>query len=378
MYTLFITRGYPTEKYKTHGIFEFDQAKALLEQGQKVIYASIDLRSIRRKREWGIHKKEVEGVQIYEINIPLGRVPKKILRFFNYLGLKTIYKSILKDKGKPGILHAHFIEEAYSASKFKDEIGVPLVVTEHSSKMNKRDIDKDLKSVAKFTYNKTDALIVVSPSLGKVIKENFHIDSIYVPNIVDLDTFKYEGKDDNKFFKFVSAGHLIELKRMDLIIEAFYKAFNGAKDVKLDIFGEGYKEKMLKELIEEYELGEQVTLRGLCSRKEMAEEFQKSDCFVLPSQTETFGVAYIEALAMGLPVIATKCGGPQVFVNDKNGILIDVDDEDGLIKAMNYMYTNIDNYNGKNIALEIKEKFSAAEVANEIINVYQGVLTGVK
>jgi len=54
MYVLFIARGYPTNKYKTYGIFEFDQAKALAKQGHKVVYAAIDLRSIRRWRKWDL------------------------------------------------------------------------------------------------------------------------------------------------------------------------------------------------------------------------------------------------------------------------------------------------------------------------------------
>lgn len=375
MYTLMITRGYPTQKYKTYGIFEFDQAKALVEQGQRVIYASIDLRSIRRKRKWGIHKREVQGVQIYEINIPLGKVPKKIFRFFNDLGLKLLYKRIVKDHGKPNILHAHFRESAYIGSRLKDRTGIPLVVTEHSSRINKKNIDKEFYSIAKIAYEKTDSLIVVSPSLSEMIEENFHINSIYIPNIVDLNTFKYKSKNDREYFKFVSTGNLIKLKRMDLTIEAFVKAFKDMGNVKLDIFGDGPERKYLESLIEKYDLGEEISLRGACSREEIANTLENSDCFVLPSQTETFGVAYIEALAMGVPVIATRCGGPEVFVNDTNGVLIEVDALDELVEAMKYMYENTGKYDGKSIASEINRKFSSETVARQIIEVYNDVLS---
>ncbi len=375
MYTLMITRGYPTKKYKTYGIFEFDQAKALLEEGQKVIYAAIDLRSIRRKRKWGIHKKEVEGIQVYEINIPLGNVPKTIFRFFNDLGLRLLYKRIVKDYGRPDILHAHFRESAYIGSRLKDRTGIPLVVTEHSSRINKKNIDREFYSIAKIAYEKTNALIVVSPSLGEMIEGNFNISSIYIPNIVDLNTFKYKPKADREYFRFVSTGNLIKLKRMDLIIEAFAKLFKGMADIRLDIFGDGPERKNLKNLIEEYDLSEQISLRGVCGREEIASTLENSDCFVLPSQTETFGVAYIEAIAMGVPVIATRCGGPEVFVNDRNGILIDIDDLDELIEAMNYMYENIKKYDGENIALEINKKFSSETVARQIIDVYKDVLS---
>ena len=95
---------------------------------------------------------------------------------------------------------------------------------------------------------------------------------------------------------------------------------------------------------------------------------------MLASQSETFGVAYIEALAMGVPVIATKCGGPEALENDENGLMEDVNNIEQLIEAMKYMYNNIDRYERKNIAMEIVEKFSPEAVANKIIGIYDEIL----
>lgn len=85
MNVLIIARGYPTNKYKMNGIFEFDQAKALVEAGHNVFYAAIDLRSLRRWRKWGIERKSIDGVNIYAINIPCGRIPKIVLRKIAFL-----------------------------------------------------------------------------------------------------------------------------------------------------------------------------------------------------------------------------------------------------------------------------------------------------
>lgn len=374
MYTLFITRGYPTEKYKTNGIFEYDQAKALVKQGCKVVYAAIDVRSIRRWRKWGIQREYKDGVHIYAINIPLGRVPKKILRTFSFLGLKLLYKKIVKEKGVPDILHAHFTGSAFSASKLKEITDIPLVITEHFSQINREEISEDLFKIAKMAYNKADALIAVSPALAKKIHINFSINPIYIPNIVDLYVFKYEDKEESEYFNFVSTGNLIETKRMDLTIEAFYRAFGNNPKVTLTIFGQGPERKKLEDLISKYNLNSQVKLMGLCSREEIAEQFKKTDCFVLASQSETFGVAYIEALAMGVPVIATKCGGPEAFVNDENGLLVNVDNLNELSEAMQYMYDNIDKYDGESIARKTVKEFSPDTVADRIIQQYFEIL----
>lgn len=371
MYILIISRGYPTEKYKTNGLFEFDQARALASQGCKVVYAAIDLRSIRRWRKWGIRKKRKDGVDIYSINIPVGGLPINLLARISTMGLKILYKHINKEQGKPDLMHAHFTNAAYTASILKDETNIPLVVTEHSSQINKDNIDKDLYKMAKIAYSKADSLIAVSPHLANMINKKFSIQPIYIPNMVNLDIFIYEEKIGSHTFNFVSTGNLIDLKRMDLTIEAFYQAFGNNPKVTLTIFGQGPKKEMLNDLIDKYKLESQVKLMGLSSREEIADQYKKSHCFVLASQSETFGLAYVEALAMGLPVIATRCGGPEGFVNDKNGLMVDINNPQQLSQAMGHMYNNIDNYNGKNISKETKEKFSPQTIANKLIDIYK-------
>lgn len=112
-------------------------------------------------------------------------------------------------------------------------------------------------------------------------------------------------------------------------------------------------------MIAEYKLTEQIFLMGLRDRKEIAKRMHESDCFVLASKLETFGVAYIEALAAGLPVIATNCGGPEEFVHKDNGILIEVNDAQGLTDAMLKMYNESDKFD--------REKFQKKWLINFLL-----------
>lgn len=371
MYTLFISRGYPDDKYKTYGIFEYDQAKALAAQGCKLVYAAIDLRSIRRWRKWGIIKEQKDGIDLYTMSLPIGGVPKKILSRISILSLKILYNKIIKEHGKPDIMHAHFTNSAYAASKLKDANNIPLVVTEHSSQINKENIDEDLYQMAKAAYIKADKLIAVSPALADMIENNFDKRPVYIPNVVNLDVFDYKEKLESETFNFVSTGNLVDIKRMDLTIEAFYKAFGKDPRVRLTIFGQGPERGKLESIIGKHNLQSQVKLMGLQSREKIAQHLRKSDCFVLASQTETFGLSYVEALAMGLPVIATRCGGPETFVDKYNGYMIDINNLEQLTQAMKFMYNNIDNYDRKAISMEIKEKFSAQAIGKSIIDLYR-------
>ena len=194
--------------------------------------------------------------------------------------------------------------------------------------------------------------------------------------MADLDIFKYEkAKNRSNVFDFVSTGHLIKSKRMDLTISAFSKAFKKDENVRLTIFGHGVEEAYLNKLVNDLDLADRVYIMGQTSRAEISHKYNESDCFVLATQTETFGVAYIEALAAGLPVIATRSGGPEVFVNDINGILIDVDDENQLIDSMRFMYNRAQSYDHYRIAEDIKNKYSSDKIASMLIDIYNEAMS---
>jgi glycosyltransferase involved in cell wall biosynthesis len=374
---LFISRGYPTKKYPMNGIFEYDQAKALSNYGHNVIFAFVDLRSIRRWRKWGYEKFKKDGIQHYGINIPLGRIPRKILNFFSYRGLELLYNNrIEKEFGKPDLMHAHFTRSAYSAAKLKKDNKLPLVVTEHLSKIMAENIEDDLFDRAQFAYNSADRVISVSPVFQEIIKNKFDIENTYIPNIVDTNIFRFDSSIENydKEFNFVSVGNLIKHKRMHLTIKAFNKAFADQGNIKLTIIGGGPEHKNLENLIKKLNLEDKIKLTGRIERTEIAKHFKKSDCFVLASKGETFGVVFIEAMASGLPVIATRCGGPEHFIKKEQGLLIEKDNLEQLSEAMIKMYNNINDYDSKKTSQITVEQFSPVNVAEQITKVYNEVL----
>lgn len=374
MYVLIVSRGYPSEKYKMNGIFEFDQAKALTSIGIKVIFAVVDLRSIRRRRRFGLESFIMDGVQVEAINIPCGKVPNKILYSIGELGLRILFSIIKRKYGKPFVVHAHFTQIGYIVTRLFRNNNIPIVVTEHSSLIHKKNIDSKLSKIAKFTYENSSKVIAVSNSLSYSISQQFNIQSEVIPNIVNTNLFTYKTPKYKNSYDITSTGSLIKSKGMDLLIEAFNKAFNKNLNIHLHIFGEGVERNRLERKISEYNLDKNVHLMGLQPRHIIAEKLQNSDCFVLASQSETFGVAYIEALAAGVPVVATKCGGPEDFINASNGILVEKDDLESLSNALFDIYTNKVKYNRKSISEETKKQFSQLTIAEKLKETYFQIL----
>lgn len=375
MYILIVSRGCPSKKYKMNGIFEFDQAKALAKAGNKVVYAAIDLRSLRRKRKWGFEEFEKDGVSVQAINLPCGRIPRFLMDKMRIIAFSKLYEHIEKKYGKPDIIHAHFIHFGYSTACLFDKSKIPLILTEHYSGMNQIEIDPYLLKLGSYTYPRMHKVISVGKHLAINLKEKFGLEEIIIPNIVDVSSFKFRdvSKQSNDF-NFISTGSLTKNKRMDILIKSFYNAFEVDNNKKLYIYGEGSERSNLEKIIRNYRLENNVFLMGLVDRKEIANKMCECDCFVLVSELETFGVAYIEAMAMGLPVIATRCGGPEDFVNIKNGLLVSVDNIAEITNSLISIYQNINHYNKKIISDLTINEFGSQTITNKLSKLYTKIL----
>lgn len=375
MLILVVGRGFPNKKNPLYGIFELDQAKALSSYGHKVVYASIDLRSIRRIRKFGFDHFVSDGIDIYRCSLPLGRVKDSLLTSCGRYGFSKIYKKIVRRFGKPDIVHAHFGDIASYVADVCKKSGQNLVITEHSSSVNVPSLPVEYKNKLTKTYQSADAVIAVGSALAKNITLHTGIVPTVIPNIVVLDSFHLAAeRKDKSVFRFISAGNLIHSKGFDVLLRAFAEVYKTRKNICLTIMGGGAELDALKRLCSELGIDSSVSFTGKYVRKDFSSYLEKSDAFVLSSRTETFGVVYIEAMASGLPVIATSCGGPEDFVNEKNGILVPVDDVQALKDAMEHMCCRSEEYNSSSIRENAIKQFSDTEIATSITKIYRQIL----
>ncbi len=369
-----ISRGVPSKDYPLYGIFEFDQAKALARNGIDTSMLVIDFRSRYYKRKYGLFSYVKNNVKIFELSLPLNLYRRALPLLQNLL--LFLYKNAVKKVGKPDVIHAHFYSIASIASIIKKKNNIPFFITEHSSKLNKESqlISKLDKILTIKAYSNADRIISVSNALTRNIKNNFGYNTSVIHDIVDIDNYHHLQRPDNEIFTFISVGNLIPLKGFDILIKAFHKAFKDDEKVILNIIGEGEERTNLQNIVNEHNIANRVRFLGQKTRPELFELMRNSDAFVLASKSETFGVVYIEAMACGLPVIATRCGGPEDFVNNDNGVLIPVNDIDSLSKSLMYMKLNTKKYDSDKISEECYKNFSPDNIAKQIIEEYNKVL----
>src|SRR5690606_32449284 len=193
----------------------------------------------------------------------------------------------------------------------------------------------------------------------------------YIPNIVSDEFIGFEQTlDTEEYFTFINVCFLEKKKRVDLLISSFAKAFKDNKKVRLKIGGDGSLMSELKILAKELGVESQVVFLGKLSRQRVKEEMALSNAFVLSSEYETFGVVLVEALALGKPVIATKCGGPESIVTPEVGYLISKNSEKEMTDALLKLYQNWNKFNSLQIRQYCLENFSEKAVIGELTKIY--------
>ncbi len=299
------------------------------------------------------------------------------LDFWKTLSEKSL-NSYIQKFGKPDVLHTHNIEFAGMVGIFLSRnYKIPLVHTEHSC-THKFGTYKEHESQAiANAFNKINHKFAVSPSLAELIESKYELKNGSVgwhANVIDKDFQEVTAdkkEDNNRNIMILSIGSLISIKRHDFLIEAFTRSFKNDSNIFLNIIGDGVLMEPLKDKINSLKMSGKIKLCGLMDRKMIKKELRRCDFLVHPSDYETFGVVLIEALALGKPVVATKCGGPECIVNSSNGILVERDSINSLSSGLEAMSKSFDSYNAQQIKNDLINQFGSNSFLKKTKEIYQ-------
>ena len=174
-----------------------------------------------------------------------------------------------------------------------------------------------------------------------------------------------------KFIKNINKA--FQTKNIKGIIEAFSEVIKYHKKLKLEIIGDGKDLNNYKSLSNKLKLKNHISFHGNRDSDYVFKTLSQSHVLILNSFFETFSIICAEALLCGIPVISTKCGGPESFLNDETGILIDRDNKNQLIKAMKAMITDYDKYEAEKLKSRAHQ-FSMDTIGEKINQQYLSAL----
>lgn len=376
MKVLIVGRNYPTMENGMTGIFEFGQAVAIAKRGITVEYLAFDVRSLRKRRKFGVYCECLDNVNVWWCSIPLSPMPqflrKKIIRCLRPL----IYKIIVKRHGMPDIIHVHYpVSFPYKDFMKYQKQGVRIIATEHWTKVLTQELSPQQKSNLSQYVKNANRFICVGETLKQsVIKlaEVENQDSVLVlPNMISND-FYYNGnieKGKSLPFVYVVAGRLVKHKQVDSILRAFANALED-ENIHLWILGDGPEKNTLENLSKELGISKQVKFFGMVSHQKIPYYIHQANALICYSRCETFGVPVAEALCAGKPVIVSNSLGFVEYVSKICGEIVDTYDENKLAKAIKYVYNNYNNYDPIHISQLGIKFFGENSVANRLINIY--------
>tara|TARA_B100001094_G_scaffold193895_1_gene187776 strand:+ start:11600 stop:12730 length:1131 start_codon:yes stop_codon:yes gene_type:complete len=329
-----------------------------------------------------------ENLFFHKVNVP----DYPLFNFQPYeLALSTKLVEVVKSY-TIDLMHVHYaIPHAYAAymakKMLKDQgLIVPIVTTLHGTDITLVGNHPFYKTAVNFSINKSDIVTCVSQSLKEDTLEQFEISKEIevIPNFIDISKYKIQQKKcleenlkSNKEFIITHVSNFRAVKNIKNVILIFN---NIQKTIpsKLLMIGEGPEKEMAEKLCKELSIDNKVQFLG--NTNQVEKNLCHSDLFLLPSNTESFGLAALEAMASKVAVISSNAGGlPEVNIHGNTGYLTDSND----IEAMsNYSILILSDENKlkefKNRAFKKAETYDINNVVPMYEKIYKKALNSFK
>ena len=286
---------------------------------------------------------------------------------------------------KPDLIQVHSSMWAgLAAMEIHRTMDIPYVITEHRGRFIsgnphtgnmllpwQKPLLKEIFEGAVKVVTVSQALEEKIVSLAPASKDRITT----IPNMVDTGFFVPADQPPPGPFTFFCLAHLEADKGIDTLVGATkILSERMARPFNVVIGGGGQQGRRLKSMARKLSLENTISFTGPLNREAVRHHLQKSHAFVMPSRFEAFGVVYIEAMACGLPVIATKAGGPADFTGEETGLLVDPGQADVLASAMHELMQRSAAYKPDRIRESVTRRFSKEVVVASYLELYHQIL----
>ena len=360
---------YPT--YGGSGVVATELGKALAENGHEIhfISSSIPFRLSHVAGNIFFHEVNVQTYPLFEYPPYTLSLTSKMVDISKHAGLD--------------VMHVHYaIPHAASAVMAREMLRsegqhVPVVTTLHGTDITLIGQDPSFAPVVTWSINASDGVTAVSDYLRRETYEHFDVSNgiEVVPNFIDTDRFK---RQDKEHFKqalcpngekvIVHVSNFRPVKNADQVVETFARLRGDDLPVKLLLVGDGPDRVPAERKARD--LGVYDDIRFLGKQDPVEEILSIADVFLMPSGSETFGLAALEAMACNVPVVASNVGGlPELIVDGETGFLCPLDDVDAFTQRTRALLTNDDLH--ERMSTAARERAEDAFDINKIVPMYE-------
>lgn len=343
MKVLYLANEYREELRPLAGIYVRDQALAVLAAGGvEVAVCYVEPRSLRTLGLSALREHHFQTVLEQDAGITVLRQrgwnpASATVRGGRLLGRWTasLAGGYVRRFGRPDLVHAHNAMWAgHAAELVARRYALPYIITEHSSLVLSGRVPPAALPDVRSALRGAARLFAVSAAIAAAVEQLGGVPAEVLPNPLDTDFFHPPPAEPPAHpLRFVAVGALYPVKGFDLLLDAFARAFGG-RGAELEIVGGGPERAALEQRAAALGIAAQVRWTGEVGRDAVREAMWRAHALVVSSRHETFSIVTAEALATGLPVVATRCGGPEEIIPPGAGVLVERDSMEQLARGM--------------------------------------------
>lgn len=331
MRVLVVPKWYPWPELPVFGLFCREHARAISCGHDVVVLASLFTPS-PDFRVFELTDSVEDGLRTLRVRYRRPRV-RPLALLCQLVGMLAAVRRLRREGWKPDIVHAHVYSAALPALVIGRLQRAGVVVTEHYTGFVRGLITGSERQLARVAFERANLVAPVSDDLGRhlrLIAPNARM--LTVPNVVDTDVFVPRDEPHrHEPPALLSVGALASKKGHVHLLDALARIDKAS----LKVIGDGELRGELEAHARTIGVSDRVEFVGEQSKEEVAASMRDADLFVLPSLSETFGCVLIEAMASGVPSVATRVGGVPEALPPAAGTLVAPADPDALAEAIN-------------------------------------------
>lgn len=315
--------------------------------------------------------EEFEGRKIRVWHPRFLLFPRNFLRAlvptFERMSIRALLWLLHKRK-KIDLLHINFcFPDGVATALLARQMGIPYVITEHQAVLADYLDIRYMNKLMMPAYHGADKIIAVSEHTKNILlKHGVSKNSVHVvPNGIDTELFTPQ-TSAGAIKKLIYIGYLVEHKGVHVLLEALSKV--GDSSLQLSIVGDGIYRDELERLTAKYRLEDQVDFLGSKTAGEVAQLLKEHDALVHPSFIESFGITVIEAMASGLPALATRNGGSEYIITDTTGIIVPPKDSTAFAEGIKQLVST--NWDREHIRDYATQNYDIRNIVKKTISLY--------
>lgn len=385
MKVLLTSRLYPNSSAPERGTFVHNQARFLADLCQlEVLSPTPFFPRLPGLGRWSDLAQVGAREEIDGLTVRFPRyfsLPRRLL----FARAWRFYLRALEEAGasRPDLIHAHLAyPDGRAAIEYGRRLGVPVVISVHGHDVREiPNANRRWRRLVSEALVGADAVVASSrDARARVLELGADPERVFdIPQGVDCQRFvpDTQRKAGEGRWQLLYAGRFDPKKGLGVLLDAMAILCQRRQDVSLKLVGgsrAGGTDEVFSQQARRLGIAERVEFVDSQPWAEMPAVMAAADIFVLPSFYDSFGIVLIEAMACGVPVVATRCGGPEDLVDDEVGRLVDVGDAVGLAAAIEDVLEHYGSFDRQALRRRAEERYDYRQVAARTLALYEHIL----